>query len=68
MSKVVNGTVDDIDDRELLARVLRYIARRGTGKREYLWAIVAERFALGSTYSQQLCRRYAFDPDEVVRR
>lgn len=60
--------VNDIPDNELLQRVLRSLHRRGRRRRAPLWAIVADEFALGSTYAGQLCRRFELDPDDSVRR
>lgn len=59
--------VNDIPDNELLGRAVRE-CRRGRGRwKGPLWAKVADRFALGSTYAGQLCRRYGLDPEEVVK-
>ena len=32
------------------------------------WAAVMETFALGSSYSFALCRRFGFDPEEKIKR
>lgn len=32
------------------------------------WVAVSDAFALGSTYSMALCRRYGLDPDEECAR
>lgn len=60
-------SVNDIPDNELLGRAVRTARARGRG---YMprWVGVSEAFALGSTYSQQLCRRFGLDPDERVKR
>jgi hypothetical protein len=59
--------VNDIKDNELLGRAVRE-CRRGRGRAKvYLWSKISDRFALGSTYSMQLCRRFGLDPDEMVR-
>lgn len=60
--------VNDIPDNELLGRVLRSLRRGQSRQKEALWVIVMDRFALGSTYAQQLCRRFGLDPEELVRR
>lgn len=61
------GTVADIPDEELLRRAVRNCRRgRGRGKLP-LWSVVGDRFALGSTYAGQLCRRFGLDPEEVVK-
>lgn len=64
-----SGTVADISDNELLARAVRslvaYPPVRGG------WTVgeaVMHRFALGSTYAAQLCRRFGVDPDKMVRK
>lgn len=59
--------VNDIKDEDLLCRAVRE-CRRGRGRaRTMLWSKVSDRFALGSTYSMQLCRRFGLDPDEMVK-
>lgn len=61
--------VNDIPDSELLERVIRHLKRRGRSREKLpLWSIVSDRFALGSGYASQLCRRFGLDPDEMVRR
>lgn len=62
------GTVADIPDSNLLERAVRSARpRRGRGPQPR-WVVVAEAFALGSTYSRQLVRRFGLDPDEQVKR
>lgn len=57
-----------ISDDELLRRAVgRARIRRGCGK-HIRWSAVAETFCLGSTFSQRLCRRFGFDPDEMIQR
>jgi hypothetical protein len=57
----------DIKDDELLRRAVRE-CRRGRGRaRIMLWSKISDRFALGSTYSIELCRRFDLDPDEMVK-
>jgi hypothetical protein len=60
-------SVNDIPDAELLGRVIRrHFNGRGRGRRKPRWVWVSDRFALGSTYARQLCRRYGVDPDDEV--
>ena len=54
-------SVADIPDADLLRRVVRHIAKRR--RREFAWAAVSDAFALGSTFSAQLCQRFGIDPD-----
>ncbi len=54
----------DISDEELLRRAVRGARPRFKGSPR--WAAVMDTFALGSTYAQQLCRRFSVDPDETV--
>ena len=63
-------SVSDIPDAELLRRAvnsLRYPPASKYGRRRPLWEAVMQSFALGSTYSAQLCTRVGYDPDEMVR-
>lgn len=50
----------DIPDDELLRRAVKSCEQKG----QLRWSTVSERFALGSTYSAQLCLRFGIDPDE----
>lgn len=62
--------VNSIPDVELIRRVINSVCRvpRSTQARTVpLWQNVSEAFCLGSTYSQQLCRRFGFDPDKQVK-
>lgn len=59
--------VNDIPDAELLQRVVRGARPRGRDKQPR-WVVVMDLFALGSTYSHQLCRRFGMDPEELVKR
>lgn len=61
-----NGTIADISDDELLRRAVKGV--HGSYAGQPRWSAIMDRFALGSTYAAQLCRRFGFDPDEVVRR
>jgi hypothetical protein len=64
------GSVNDIGDEELLGRAVRNCrARSGrAGAKHPRWTAVMDTFALGSTYSYQLCRRFGMDPEELVKR
>ena len=59
-----------ITDEELLRRVVTLSVhptdKRGVSRPR--WSVVADRFALGSTYAKQLCRRFGVDPDERMER
>lgn len=64
------GTVADISDDELLRRVVKSLIIR-PARRDYgvpLWSAVRDHFALGSTYAAQLCRRFEFSADQMVRK
>lgn len=61
------GTVADIPDDELLKRAVRNCRRSRGRSRLPLWSVVGDRFALGSTYSIELCRRFDLDPEEMVK-
>lgn len=60
-----DNSVNSIPDNELLARAVRN-ARSNRRKKVARWTIIMDQFALGSTYAQQLCRRYGAEPDELV--
>lgn len=61
------ASVADIADEVLLARAVRNCRpRRGRGAQPR-WVAVSEVFALGSTYSWQLCRRFGIDADEKIK-
>lgn len=53
--------VNDISDAELLGRAVRNCKPKIGDPR---WSAVSARFALGSTYAAQLCRRFGVDPHE----
>lgn len=61
----IQASVNDIPDAELLRRIL---GRKGYGRKEPRWVRAMRLFALGSTYARQLCRRFGFEPDEMVGR
>ncbi len=58
-----DSTVACIADDELLRRVVRHVARSRRRRKGFAWAAVSDAFALGSTFSAQLCRRFGLDPD-----
>lgn len=60
--------VSSIPDTELLWRAVRAARARHGARKHPRWIAVMEVFALGSTFASQLCRRFGFDPDEVVTR
>lgn len=64
----IERSVNDVPDNVLLGRAVRGIRNVRGGRRPKVvrWSVVAERFALGSTYAAQLCRRYGVEPDEIV--
>lgn len=64
------GTVSNIADDELLRRAVANARSRDhrKGVKHWRWVAVMDAFALGSTYSHQLCRRFGLDPDEMVKR
>lgn len=66
-TKVHNGTVADIPDSELLRRAVTNARMHHSAGRHPRWYCVSAVFFLGSTYAQQLCRRFELDPDEMVR-
>ncbi len=61
------GDINDIEDSELLKRAVRECRNGQSRAKVILWSKVSRRFALGSTYSYQLCRRFGLDPDEMVK-
>jgi len=63
-------SVADISDEDLLQRAVKNARDRYSrkGQRHRRWVAVASAFALGSTYSEQLCRRFGLDPAEYVKR
>ena len=59
-------TVSDIPDDQLLERAVKSARpRKGRVPR---WAAVSDTFALGSTFSIQLCLRFGLDPDQQIGR
>lgn len=54
---------------ELLRRILARIASNSARRYGiFLWAVVSDYFAMGSTRSKELCRAHGLDPDVQVRR
>lgn len=62
--EVIERTVDSIPDADLLARAVRGAAPRQ--RKQPRWAAVSQVFALGSSFSHQLCRRFGLDPNEML--
>lgn len=64
------GTVADISDEQLLRRAVANCRDKSapSGGEHPRWVAVMDAFALGSTYAHQLCRRFGFDPNEMVVR
>lgn len=69
-TETASGTVYDITDNELLWRAVGHCRDRRVrkGVKHPRWTAVMDMFALGKTYSRQLCRRFGLDPDEMVSR
>lgn len=61
-------TVNSIADDVLLKRAVTNCRSPRKNKRQKhpRWVHVMDVFALGSTFSTQLCSRYGLDPDELV--
>lgn len=63
---MADNTVADIPDEKLLERAVKGARpRKGRVPR---WSAVSDAFALGSTYSIQLCHRFGVDPDQQIGR
>ena len=64
------ATVASIPDADLLFRAVRTARSRDVRKSVLhpRYVAVMDAFLLGSTYAAQLCRRFGFDPNEMVRR
>lgn len=56
-------TVASISDADLLRRAVTNVARNRPRSKEFAWSAVSDVFALESTFSMQLCRRFGIDPD-----
>ena len=63
-------SVRDIPDEELLKRAVKSARDRSynKGKKHPRWVAVKDIFALVSSYSFELCHRFGFDPEEMVKR
>lgn len=62
-------TLPGLSDEDLLKRaVANARVMRGRTCYHERWIGVSDVFALGYTYSKQLCRRFGFNPDELVKR
>lgn len=63
-------SVATIPDAKLLERAVRGARdhRSRKGVKHPRWVAVMDSFTLGSTYAQELCRRFGLDPDEQVKR
>mgnify|MGYP000544158872 CR=1 FL=1 len=59
---MADAHVSSISDDDLLRRVVNTAKRQ---KGEPKWAAVGRKFALGSTFSIQLCHRFGLDPWET---
>jgi hypothetical protein len=64
------NTVADIPDDTLLGRAVKSARSSKYPKKmkHPRWVGVTECFSVGSTYANQLCRRFNLDPDEMVAR
>lgn len=60
----------EVSDEDLLRRVVRNARSHGhlRGIKHPRWVAVMSAFAVGSTYANIICRRFGFDPDEMVKR
>jgi hypothetical protein len=67
---LMEGSVADIPDEQLLRRAVSNCRddTMPSGVYHPRWTGVMRTFALGSAYAHQLCRRFGFDPDEMVVR
>lgn len=58
-------SVTDLSDRELVERAVKNARPRQCGE-SHRWVAISDTFALGSTYSIELCRIHGLDPHEKV--
>lgn len=60
----------EVPDEELLSRVVRDCRdqQKRKGVRHPRWVAAMDTFIVGSTYAHLICRRFGFDPDEMVKR
>jgi len=63
-------SVNSIPDSQLLRRAVRNARdpQSRKGQAHPRWVAVMEVFSLGSGFAKELCRRFGFDPDEMVKR
>lgn len=54
-------------DEELIRRAIASSGRPSPKAATPRWKAVMMTFGLGSTFAWQLCSRFGFDPDEMVR-
>jgi hypothetical protein len=66
----MGNSVNDIDDAVLLRRAVGNARSRHCrkGQAHARWSAVADAFALGSVFSMELCRRFGFDPEEMIKK
>jgi hypothetical protein len=62
------GNLVEYSDDELLRRAVKNARsfHASSSSKHPRWIGVMSAFALGSTYSKMLCRRFGLDPDEEV--
>lgn len=60
----------EVSDDKLLLRAVANCRSRNFNKgvKHPRWIAIMDTFALGSTYAHMLCRRFGYDPDEMVKR
>lgn len=63
-------SVSTIPDAELLRRAVRSARSRkhNKGVKHPRWVAVMDIFQLGSSYANELCRRFDLNPDDEVKR
>lgn len=67
MSETARERLPGITDEELIRRVMMNMTKHRKASVRARWVTVACIFALGSTYSQRLCRDFGYDPDEQLK-
>lgn len=68
MSTQPERDISSIPDDHLLKRAVQNARPPTVTVGQYRWVVVGKVFGLGSTFSQQLCRRFGLDPDDVVNK
>lgn len=60
----------EVSDDQLLSRVVRDCRdqRKRKGVLHPRWVAVMDTFIVGSTYAHLICRRFGYNPDEMVKR